>query len=68
MKINAIGIIIFCALITGAAFHIGGCNKSNGSGGSMVEGTQNEFTPIIVSFLTEPHPVKGSDGKYHLIY
>jgi len=68
MRQNIFGIIIFCALITGAVFHIGGCNKSNGSGGGMVESIQNEFTPIIVSLVTEPHPVLGSDGKYHLTY
>lgn len=68
MRLNIVGIVIFCALITGAVFHIGGCNKSNGSGGGMVGGIQNEFTPIIVSFVTEPHPVLGSDGKYHLVY
>jgi murein DD-endopeptidase MepM/ murein hydrolase activator NlpD len=68
MRLNIVGIVIFCALITGAVFHIGGCNKSNGSGGAMVGGIQNEFTPIVVSFVTEPHPVLGSDGKYHLVY
>ncbi len=30
MRINVIRIIIFCALITGAFLHIGGCNKSSG--------------------------------------
>ena len=68
MRLNIVGIVIFCALITGAVFHIGGCNKSNGSGGAMVGGIQNEFTPIVVSFVTQPHPVLGSDGKYHLVY
>jgi murein DD-endopeptidase MepM/ murein hydrolase activator NlpD len=68
MRTNVIGLIIFCVLIAGAVFHIGGCHKSNGSGGGMVENIQNEFTPIVVSLVTEPHPVLGSDGKYHLVY
>jgi murein DD-endopeptidase MepM/ murein hydrolase activator NlpD len=68
MRLNIVGIIIFCALITGAVFHIGGCHNSNGSGGGMAEDIQNEFTPIVASFLTIPSPVLGSDGKYHLTY
>jgi Peptidase family M23 len=68
MRINITGIIILCALLIGAFLHIGGCHESNGSGGGMVEDIQNEFTPIIASFVTEPHPVLGSDGKYHLVY
>ena len=68
MRINITGIIIFCALLIGAFLHIGGCHESNGNGGGMVENIQNEFTPIIASFVTEPHPVLGSDGKYHLVY
>jgi hypothetical protein len=68
MRLNIIGIIIFCALITGAVSHIGGCHNSNGSGGGMAEDIQNEFTPIVASFVTIPRPVLGSDGKYHLTY
>lgn len=34
----------------------------------MADSVQNEFTPIISSFVTKPHPVLGSDGKYHLVY
>lgn len=68
MRINVTGIIILCALLIGAFFHIGGCHESNGNGGGMVEDIQNEFTPIVASFVTEPHPVLGSDGKYHLVY
>ena len=68
VRTNVIGLIIFCVLIAGAVFHIGGCHKSNGSGRGMVEKIQNEFTPIVVSLVTEPHPVLGSEGKYHLVY
>ena len=68
MRISVIGIIVFCVLLTASFFQIGGCNKSNGSGGEMVENIRNEFTPIIASFVTKPHPVLGSDGKYHLTY
>jgi len=68
MKTNVVGAVLFSVLIVGAFLHIGGCNNSNGSGGSMADSVQNEFTPIISSFVTKPHPVLGSDGKYHLVY
>ena len=68
MKIRFLGVVLFSALIVSAFLHIGGCNNSNGSGGGMVAGVQNEFTPIISSFVTKPHPVLGSNGKYHLVY
>jgi len=29
---------------------------------------QDEFTPIIQSAISPPNPVKGSDGRYHLVY
>lgn len=68
MRLNIIGLIIFSVLITGAVFHIGGCHNSNGSGGGMPEDVQNEFTPIVSSFVTIPRPVLGSDGRYHMTY
>jgi len=77
MRINVIGIAIFCALIAGAGFLITGCNKKIGTdvGADVnirdvgtVEDIRNEFTPIIASFVTKPHPVLGSDGKYHFVY
>ena len=68
MRLNIVGLLVFCTLITGAVLHIGGCHKSNGSGGGMAEDIQNEFTPIVASFVTKPIPVLGSDGNYHLTY
>jgi len=68
MRINKIGIIIFCVLITGVGFFTTGCIKKYGNVGVSVEDVRNDFTPIIISLLTEPHPVLGSDGKYHLVY
>jgi len=68
MRKNIIGIIIFCVLIAGAVLHIGGCHKSNGSGGGMAEDIQNEFTPIVASFVAKPIPFLGSDERYHLTY
>lgn len=62
------GIISFWLLLTVAFFNVGGCTDSSGSGGGMVDSAQNVFTPIIASFVTKPHPVLGSDGKYHLVY
>jgi hypothetical protein len=30
--------------------------------------TDNEFTPLVMSVLSAPIPVKGSDGRFHLVY
>ncbi len=68
MRIRIIGITIFCLLIAGAFFHIGGCHDSNGNGQNMTDVGQNVFTPIVAKFVTEPHPFLGSDGRYHLTY
>ena len=69
MRRIIIGIFALGFLVTAAFFNIGGCSESNGAGGGGTAGdVQNEYTPIIVSFVTEPRPVLGSDGKYHLVY
>jgi hypothetical protein len=68
MKRGYLLFIIFAALISTGAFHLTSCDSTNGQGGEPVESGSNQFTPIIVSFLTEPHPVLGSDGRYHLVY
>lgn len=68
MRNKITGLIIIFILIAGALIHIGGCNKSNSSGGGMVDNIQNEFTPIVASFVTQPIPFLGSDSKYHLTY
>lgn len=60
--------IVFAALIATGAFQLAACDSTKGQGGEPVETGSNQFTPIIVSLLTEPHPVLGSDGKYHLVY
>lgn len=61
-------LLVLFLLITGTVFHIGGCHNSNGNGGGMPEDVQNEFTPIVSSFVTIPRPVLGSDGRYHMTY
>lgn len=30
--------------------------------------TDNVFTPVVVSVINTPNPVKGSDGMYHFVY
>lgn len=60
--------IIFAALISTGALQLTSCDSTKGQGGEPVESGSNQFTPIIVSALTEPHPVLGSDGRYHLVY
>ena len=68
MKNKIVGLIIFSLLITGAFFFFFFCKNSNRSGEGMADKIQNEFTPIIASFVTKPRPVLGSDGKYYLTY
>ena len=49
MRINKIGIIIFCALITGAGFFISGCNKKIGTDVDTIEDIRNvlcEYTSL----------------------
>ncbi len=36
--------------------------------GSVAKAELESFTPIIMSVLAPPFPVKGSDGVYHLVY
>jgi hypothetical protein len=56
-------------LILAVFFTYGGCNDSNGSNmGNINSDTENVFTPVVASVLAPPVPVKGSDGKFHIIY
>ncbi len=40
----------------------------SGSDGSETGDSNNEFTPVVASVLATPIPVKGSDGRFHLVY
>ncbi|MCL4244653.1 MAG: hypothetical protein KJ002_05920, partial [Candidatus Dadabacteria bacterium] len=60
--------IIFAALISTGTFQTTGYATEKGQVSVPVETGSNQFTPIIVSVITEPHPVLGSDGKYRLVY
>ncbi len=63
------GTALFCLLLAGAFFHIGGCSDSGGNGrGSNIQAGADTFTPLIIEFLTEPVPFAGSDSKVHLVY
>jgi len=42
-------------------------SKSEGDSKEIGE-TDNEFTPLVMSVLSTPIPVKGSDGRFHLVY
>lgn len=41
---------------------------NSGSDRSETGETNNEFTPVVTSVLATPIPVKGSDGRFHLVY
>ena len=50
-----------------------GATRSNGSGAVHPEprpvgGAAGKQTPLLMRVLDPPQPVKGSDGKYHLVY
>lgn len=50
-------------------FSYSGCHNSNGSGtNGGNDGDVNAFTPVVLSVLAPPVPVKGSDGLYHFVY
>ncbi len=50
-------------------FSYAGCHDSNGSGSNGGNGGDvNAFTPVVLSVLAPPVPVKGSDGMYHFVY
>jgi hypothetical protein len=36
--------------------------------GAVAAASHDEFTPVIQSVVAPPNPVKGSDGRYHLVY
>ena len=63
MKTKVVGVVLFSALIISAFLYIGGCNNSNGSGGSMADSVENEFTPIISSFVTKPIPYSAAAAQ-----
>jgi hypothetical protein len=50
-----------------------GATRSNGSGAVNPEsvpagGGGAKQTPLLMRVLDPPEPVKGSDGKYHVVY
>ena len=62
-------ISLFAVLVLVVLFSYGGCHNSNGNNmGNVVSDTENAFTPIVLSVLASPVPVKGSDGQYHITY
>lgn len=79
MKADLIKIIAPLVLVL--AFSITGCSKTTNSdmgdvasetkNASMSDtsfDTENAFTPIVMSVLAPPVPVKGSDEQYHITY
>lgn len=42
--------------------------SESGSHTKELSKTDNEFTPLVMSVLSTPIPVKGSDGRVHLVY
>ncbi len=81
MKRNIVKLTGSLVLVLALAFSITGCNKTAGSNmadvtsdtkkASTSDGsfdTENALTPIVMSVLAPPVPVKGSDGRYHITY
>lgn len=42
--------------------------RESGRASGPVSADINAFTPVVVSVLAAPVPVKGSDGRYHFVY
>ena len=36
--------------------------------GPSTKPDDNVFTPVLMSAISAPDPVKGSDGKFHVVY
>ncbi len=76
MRKNVIGIIIFCALFTGAGFFITGCSNTNDSMGQINDlfnfepspDDSNELVSLIMRVVKEPQPFRANDGLIHLVY
>jgi len=69
MKKNIVKLTMPFVFILAVFLSYAGCNESNGSNmGNVVSDTDSAFTPIVLSVLAPPVPVKGSDGLYHLTY
>jgi len=69
MKRNIAKLTLPFVLILAVFFTYGGCNESNGGNmGNVVTDAESAFTPIVLSVLAPPVPVKGSDGLYHITY
>lgn len=58
---------LLVAFIPVVLMSYGGCNESRGGDG-VIAGGENAFSPVVLSVLAPPIPVKGSDGLYHLVY
>jgi len=69
MKKNIAKLTVPFVFILAVFFAYGGCHKSNGGNmGDVVIDAESAFTPIVLSVLAPPVPVKGSDGLYHITY
>ena len=59
--VNLINWMLFvCSLLV-----LSTCNESNGK---TTPDVVDRFSPITSFPITNPHPVLGSDGRYHLVY
>src|SRR5215210_9245707 len=59
--------------VTLSATESGGKSTTNpepfpAGGGGAKQTPQGEQTPLLMRVLDAPEPVKGTDGKYHLVY
>jgi len=76
MKINLVKLMSPLVLMLAVTFSFSSCTKNNiGNMGNVKSDSksafspeENAFTPIVLSVLALPVPVKGSDGLYHITY
>ncbi|MGB7293325.1 MAG: M23 family metallopeptidase [Thermodesulfobacteriota bacterium] len=62
--------LISLILLLGVSSALSGCNDTEGGSArdDVLVGVDNAFTPVVISVLAPPVPVKGSDGRFHLVY
>jgi hypothetical protein len=63
-------LLIPLILLFGVSIPLFGCSDSEGGTAreDVLAGDNNTFTPVVISVLAPPVPVKGSDGRFHLVY
>jgi hypothetical protein len=71
-KIAKLSVIVSCSVLNNLNFLLilshSSPAKEEQQSGSSTKPDDDIFTPVLMSVISAPNPVKGSDGKFHLVY